>query len=51
MDQVMTDYQYKSILQTIKIILDGCENIEEAKEKIDMIMLNTPDTKEKEGDK
>lgn len=30
----LTDYQLKSMLKMIKEILDGCETIEEAKEKI-----------------
>ena len=30
----MTDRQYDGILQMIQMILDGCKDIEEAKEKI-----------------
>ena len=34
----MTDFQYRSILKSIKMILDGCENIEEGKRKIDELL-------------
>lgn len=34
MADVMTDKQYDGILQMIGMILDGCKDIEEAKEKI-----------------
>lgn len=30
----MTDRQYDGILQMMEMILDGCENLEEAKEKV-----------------
>ena len=42
MDASMTDYQYQSILKSIKMILSGCKSIEEAQEKIDILL-------EKEG--
>ncbi len=32
--EIMTDKQYNGILQMISMILDGCENLEEAKQKI-----------------
>ncbi len=34
MEEIMTDKQYDGILQMIGMILDGCKDIEEAKEKI-----------------
>lgn len=30
----MTDKQFDKILRMVKMILDGCDNIEEAKEKV-----------------
>ncbi len=35
MVEAMTDKQYDGILQMIGMILEGCKNLEEAKEKID----------------
>lgn len=32
--ETMTDRQYDGILQMIQMIIDGCKDIEEAKEKI-----------------
>lgn len=32
--EVMTDRQYDGILQMIQMIIDGCDDIEEAKKKI-----------------
>ena len=47
MDIAMTDYQYQSILKSIKMILSGCSSIEEAQKKID-ILLEKENKKEKE---
>lgn len=35
MDENMTDKQFDGILHMIKMILDGCNDLEEAKEKIE----------------
>ena len=50
MDAIMTDYQYQTILKSIKMILSGCKSIEEAQEKIDVLLDkdNKSDKKEKE---
>ena len=32
--EVMTDKQFDKILKMVLMILDGCENIEQAKEKV-----------------
>ncbi|MBQ8970723.1 MAG: hypothetical protein IJ073_05360 [Lachnospiraceae bacterium] len=37
---VMTDYQYRSILKSIKMILAGCKDIKEAEEKIDELIAD-----------
>ena len=48
MDASMTDYQYQSILKSIKMILSGCKSIEEAQEKIDILLEKESKEKEKE---
>lgn len=35
---VMTDYQYQTVLKSIKMILSGCKDIKEAQEKIDELL-------------
>ena len=34
MEEVMTDLQFKKIIEMISMILDGCKDLDEAKEKI-----------------
>ena len=34
-NEVMTNEQFETILEMIRMILDGCDNIETAKKKID----------------
>ena len=34
----MTDYQYQSILRSIKMILSGCKTIDEAQDKLDELL-------------
>ena len=34
----MTNEQFDKILRMVKMILDGCENVDEAKEKIDELL-------------
>ena len=34
MEEIMTDKQFKTILEMFGMILDGCEDLEEAKEKV-----------------
>lgn len=34
----MTDFQFKKLLQMIKEILDSCEDLEEAKAKIQKLL-------------
>lgn len=34
MEDIMTDKQFKTILEMFGMILDGCQDIEEAKEKV-----------------
>lgn len=35
---VMTDYQYKTILKRIKMIIAGCKDLKEAENKIDELI-------------
>lgn len=34
----MTDKQFDKILKMVSMILDGCENLEEAKEKVNELL-------------
>ena len=44
--EVMTDRQYDGILQMIQMIIDGCKDIEEAKEKISQLRKEKKDETE-----
>lgn len=39
-EDIMTDKQYDGILQMIGMILDGCKDIDEAKNKIETLRSN-----------
>lgn len=45
--QVMTDLQFITILEMVDMILDGCESIEEAKEKVERLIEQRREKKEK----
>lgn len=38
MEDIMTDKQFKTILEMFGMILDGCEDLEEAKEKVKKLL-------------
>lgn len=38
MEDIMTDKQFKTILEMVNMILDGCEDLDEAKEKIQKLI-------------
>ena len=40
MVEVMTDKQFKTILEMVDMILDGCKDIEEAKKKVQKLIEN-----------
>ena len=40
MKEPMTDYQFKTILKMVLDILDSSKNIEEAKEKIEDLLID-----------
>ena len=42
----MTDKQFKTILEMLDMILDGCKDLEEAKQKVQKLIDNQ-NTKEK----
>ena len=46
----MTDYQYQSILKSIKMILHGCSSIEEAEQRIDELLESEQPKKKEEDD-
>ena len=44
---VMTDLQFITILEMVDMILDGCEDINEAKQKIEKLIEKRKEKKEK----
>lgn len=46
MEEIMTDKQFKTILEMVDMILDGCSNLEEAKEKVKKLINGQDDRKE-----
>ena len=38
MTNAMTDKQFKTILEMVDMILDGCKDLNEAKQKVDQLM-------------
>ena len=48
--EVMTDRQFKTILEMVNMILDGCENLEEAKKKVQKLIDDQQGNKEKNND-
>ena len=49
MVDVMTDKQFKTILEMVDMILDGCKDLEEAKKKVQKLIENQS-TKENKND-
>lgn len=45
--EAMTDLQFITILEMVDMILDGCENISEAKEKVEKLIRQRKDKSEK----
>lgn len=45
--EIMTDLQFITILEMVDMILDGCENIEEAKKKVEKLIEQHKDKKGK----
>lgn len=46
MVQEMTDKQFKTILEMVDMILDGCKDLEEAKQKVQKLIENQSGKKE-----
>ena len=40
MAEVMTDKQFKTILEMVNMILEGCKDLAEAKEKVQKLIEN-----------
>ncbi len=40
MDEIMTDKQFKTILEMVDMILDGCKDLEDAKKKVQKLIEN-----------
>ncbi len=46
MTDVMTDKQFKTILEMVDMILDGCKDLEEAKQKVQKLIENQSSKKD-----
>ena len=46
MTDVMTDKQFKTILEMVDMILDGCKDLNEAKQKVQKLIENQSGKKE-----
>ena len=46
MTDVMTDKQFKTILEMVDMILDGCKDLDEAKKKVRKLIENQSGKKE-----
>lgn len=46
MVQEMTDKQFKTILEMVDMILDGCKDLDEAKQKVQKLIENQSGKKE-----
>lgn len=46
MTQAMTDKQFKTILEMVDMILDGCKDLDEAKQKVQKLIENQSSKKE-----
>lgn len=49
MVNIMTDKQFKTILEMVDMILDGCKDLEEAKKKVKKLIDNQS-SKEKDNE-
>ncbi|MCC8067536.1 MAG: hypothetical protein LIO94_10645 [Clostridiales bacterium] len=47
MEDIMTDKQFTTILEMVDMILDGCKDLDEAKEKIQKLIEKQENTKQK----
>lgn len=46
MTDVMTDKQFKTILEMVDMILDGCKDLDDAKKKVQKLIENQSGKKE-----
>ena len=38
MTEIMTDKQFDKIMKLVRMVLDGCEDLEDAKKKVDQLI-------------
>ena len=51
MEGMMTDYQYRTVLRSVKMIIHGCRDISEAEARLDeLIEEKAPRNRKKEED-
>lgn len=48
MEEGMTDKQFRTILEMVDMILDGCKDLEEAKKKVQKLIENQSNSSSKE---
>ena len=48
MTDVMTDKQFKTILEMVNMILDGCQDLNEAKQKVTKLIDGQASSKKEE---
>ena len=46
MTEIMTDKQFDKIMKLVRMVLDGCKDLEEAKEKVDQLIEEQTDKKD-----
>lgn len=47
MTEIMTDKQFDKIIKMIRMVLDGCKDLDEAKKKVDELMEEQKDKSNK----
>lgn len=50
MTEIMTDRQFDKIMQMIRMVLDGCTNLDEAKSKIEQLIDSQGKKNDQKGD-
>ena len=45
MTEIMTDKQFDKIMKLVRMVLDGCKDLEEAKQKVEQLIEDQSDKK------
>ena len=46
MTEIMTDKQFDKIMKLVRMVLDGCKDLEEAKQKVEQLIEDQSDKKD-----